>query len=117
MADPASQEAQLEAARLRTLVQEVCQGVEARMDSIPMEEKDPADEMYDWEVCPTVPFYVHGALVSALDCLREAEGHLSRAAGATAESVADEWRRYQEQDEEAARALRSDPLPDSDSGT
>lgn len=109
MADPASQEAQLEAVRLRTLVEEVCKSVQAQMDSIPIEEKDPADEMYDWEVCPTVPFYVHGALVSALDCLQEAEGHLSRAAGATAESIADEWQQYQEQEDEAARTLGTDP--------
>jgi len=109
MADPTSQETQSEAVRLRTLVEEVCKSVQARMDAIPTEDQDPSDEMYDWEACPTLPFYVHGALVCALDCLREAEGHLSRAADATAESIADEWRQSQEQDKEAARALRPDP--------
>jgi len=98
MAKPASQEAQLESARIRTIVEEACKSVQAQMDAIPIEKRDPSDEIYDWEVCPTLPFYVHGALVSALDCLQDAEGHLGRAADATPESIEEEWRRYRERE-------------------
>lgn len=94
MAKPAVQEAQLEAARLRTLIRAACRSVQARMDAIPIPEKDPNDKTYDWEVIPTVPFYIHGTLACALECLEEADEHLARAAGATPESIAEEWIQY-----------------------
>ena len=93
MSDLGSNQPQLGAAQLQTTVEDTCEALKDLIASVPIDMDAVPEEMLDWTVCPSMPFYAFLSLSSALESLEESRTHLRRVAGATPATVEAAWRR------------------------